>query len=90
MSEKTGNIVKLEYDFDTSRHLEVYIPNLKGWYRVTSREFRSFNSKRRINGEKFIGNLYRYGTNQIVDGKDYEFGKPVELNWKSVIRPGEN
>ena len=33
--EKTGNLVKLEYDFDTARNLEVYMSNLKNWYRVT-------------------------------------------------------
>lgn len=90
MSEKTGDVIKLEYDFDTSKNLEVYMPNLKNWYRVTSREFRSFNGKRRINEQEFIGNLYKYGTNRLVNSKDYESDKPVEMNWKSVRRPGEN
>ena len=45
MAEKRGHLEKLTYDFPTDAKLEVMI---KGkWYRVTSREFRSFDSKRR-------------------------------------------
>ena len=47
MSEKTGHLVKMEYDFDTAGVLEVWVPKLNGWYRVTSRDFRSFRAKRR-------------------------------------------
>ena len=90
MSEKTGNLAKMEYDFDTARNLEIYLPKLDNWYRVTSREFRSFNGRRRINGESFKGNLYKYGTNKKVSGEGYELHKPVEMNWKSTLRPGEN
>ena len=48
MSEKRGHLVKMEYDFDTAGVLEVWQPKLDGWYRVTSRDFRSFDGKRRI------------------------------------------
>lgn len=48
MSEKRGHLVKMYYDFDTAGVLEVYMPKLEGWYRVTSREFRSFDGQRRI------------------------------------------
>ena len=48
MSEKKGDIGKLEYLFNTSANLEVYIPTLGRWNRVTCLEFRSFNGKRRI------------------------------------------
>ncbi len=48
MSEKKGHLVKLHYDFDTAGVLEIWIPKLEGWYRVTSREFRSYDGKRRI------------------------------------------
>ena len=48
MSEKRGHLVKMEYDFDTAGVLEVWVPKLNGWYRVTSRDFRSFDGKRRI------------------------------------------
>ena len=46
MSEKKGLTVKMSYDFETAANLEVYLPeSTYGWYRVTSREFRSFNGK---------------------------------------------
>ena len=45
MAEKRGHLEKMMYDFPTEAVLEVCI---KGkWYRVTSREFRSFDGKRR-------------------------------------------
>ena len=45
MAEKRGGLEKMRYDFPTEAVLEVCI---KGkWYRVTSREFRSFDGKRR-------------------------------------------
>jgi|TARA_B110000285_G_scaffold153544_1_gene171370 hypothetical protein len=47
MSEKKGHLVKLHHDFDTAAVLEVWMPKLDGWYRVTSREFRSFDGERR-------------------------------------------
>ena len=45
-AEKRGNTVKLEHDFNTAGVLEVCIKN--NWYRVTSRDFRSFDGPRRI------------------------------------------
>ena len=46
MAEKRGHTEKLVYEFPTHALLEVQI---KGkWYRVTSREFRSYDGKRRI------------------------------------------
>lgn len=89
MSEKKGNTVKLEYDFDTARNLEVYLPSLSNWVRVTSREFRSFNGKRRIQGQEYSGNLYLFGTNKKTDGAEYEPNKIIEHKWKSIRRPGE-
>jgi hypothetical protein len=63
MSEKKGNLIKLIYDFkDTNCEVQI-----KGnWYRTTAREFRSWNGKRRIDGESYDGALYYYGTNQKV------------------------
>ena len=89
MGEKRGNTEKIKYDFDTARNLEIFMPNLKGWYRVTSREFRSFNGKRRIQGEEYNGPVYLYGTNKRANKSQYEKGKLVEHKWKSVRRPGE-
>ena len=46
MGEKRGNTGKLIYDFNTAGVMEVL---LKGrWCRTTCKEFRSFDSKRRI------------------------------------------
>ena len=66
MSEKTGFVEKMEYLFNEAKHLEVYIPNLEGWYRVTPTDFRSWDGKRRIQGEEYEGPLYAYGTNRKV------------------------
>ncbi len=87
--EKTGNTESLKYDFNTASNLEVFMPNLDGWYRVTSREFRSFNGKRRINSEPYSGKTYYYATNRIADLSISEPDKIVEHNWKSVRRPGD-
>ena len=64
--EKTGHIEKLKNNFDDSRNLEVYLPRLDNWYRVTCRDFRSFDGKRRVQGENYEGPLYAYGTNRLV------------------------
>ena len=66
MSEKTGNTEKLKNDFNDSKLLEVYLPKLDNWYRVTCRDFRSFDGKRRIQGKEYEGPLYSYGTNRLV------------------------
>ena len=66
MSEKKGNIEKLKNDFNDSKLLEVYLPKLDNWYRVTCRDFRSFDGKRRVQGKNYEGPLYAYGTNRLV------------------------
>ena len=49
MSEKRGlQDQSLKNDYNTAGVLEVWVPKLNGWYRVTSRDFRSFDGKRRI------------------------------------------
>jgi len=87
--EKTGNTEKLIYDFNTAANLELWMPNLDGWYRVTSREFRSFNGKRRINGEKYKGPVYHYATNKRANKSLVEANKIASHNYKSVRRPGD-
>jgi hypothetical protein len=89
MSEKTGNTEKLIYDFNTASNQEVWMPNLDGWYRVTSREFRSFNGKRRINGEEYKGPVYHYATNKRANKSLVEANKIASHNYKSVRRPGD-
>lgn len=66
MKEKEGNIIKLYYDFDTSKCLEIeYKPNT--WIRVTSRMFRSFDGNRRIQSINYDGPIYVFGTNRKVE-----------------------
>jgi len=88
--EKTGNTEKLKYEFETAANLEVFMSNLNGWYRVTAREFRSFNGKRRINNVEYDGNVYLYGTNKLVDLKTAIQGKIAGFSWTSKRRPGED
>jgi hypothetical protein len=46
MSEKRGETEKLKFDFNQAHALEIKHKVL-GWYRVTSRDFRSFDGPRR-------------------------------------------
>ena len=55
--EKTGHIEKLKNDFDDSKLLEIYLPRLDGLYRVTCRDFRSFDGKKRVQGKEYNGPL---------------------------------
>ena len=88
MGEKTGNTVKLIYDFPTEGVLEVCIKG--SWYRTTSKEFRSFDGPRRITqpikqpgiGDNFnevemkrftyTGPIYMYDTNIAVQAENTE------------------
>ena len=74
MAEKRGDLVKLVYEFNSARCCEVSFDGEK-WARVTAREFRSFNGKRRILNvenpnqsyyEEYVGPIYYYGTNRIA------------------------
>jgi hypothetical protein len=87
--EKTGNTEKIKYDFNTASNLEVFMPNLKDWYRVTSREFRAFTGKRRLNNIEYSGKVYLYNTNKVADLKLHPHGVIASHNWKSVRRPGD-
>ena len=51
----------MEYLFNEAKCLEIYIPNLNRWQRVTPTDFRSFDGKRKIQGEKYEGPFYAYG-----------------------------
>jgi hypothetical protein len=87
--EKTGNTEKIKYDFNTAANLEIYMPNLKDWYRVTSREFRSFNGKRRINNIEYLGTVYLYNTNKRADLLKFELDKMAGYSWVSKKRPND-
>ena len=72
MAEKTGHLVKLQYDFNTAGVLEVC---MKGtWHRATSREFRSFDGRRRITEptKTELGNV-------IVPMRTYDYNGPVYM-----------
>lgn len=90
MSEKKGLTVKLKQEFDTSKNLEVFMPNLNDWFRVTAREFRSFNGRRRINNEIYNGIIYYYNTNKEINPDEYDKDKVIGIKWESKRRPGEN
>ena len=67
--EKTGFTEKMEFLFNEARCLEIYMPGLSRWHRVTPTDFRSFDGKRRIQGKKYEGPLYAYETNRKVSPK---------------------
>ncbi len=79
MSEKTGHIEKIEYLFNEAKHLEIYMPALNRWHRVTPTDFRSWDGKRRIQGEEYEGPLYAYGTNRKVSPKHNNKIIPSEI-----------
>lgn len=87
--EKRGQTIKIKYDFNTASNLEVFMPNLDGWYRVTSREFRAFNGGRRINGELYNGPVYLYNTNKRINKNKYPKHKLAGYNWISKKRDYE-
>jgi hypothetical protein len=73
MAEKRGDLIKLTYEFNYGWCCEVSFDGER-WARVTAREFRSFNGKRRILNvanpnkpyyEEYNGPIYYYGTNRI-------------------------
>ena len=73
MSEKKGKTEKLKYPFNDAGCLEVQLPNGK-WYRITSKEFRSYTYPRRISHlinveyitELYSGPTYLFETNDVV------------------------
>jgi len=79
MSEKTGNTEKLIYPFNEAKLLEIFLPVSQRWHRVTCVDFRSFDGKRRIQGEDYEGPLYAYGTNRKVEFKNTEKIIPSEV-----------
>tara|TARA_R110000744_G_scaffold52811_1_gene112999 strand:- start:1349 stop:1678 length:330 start_codon:yes stop_codon:yes gene_type:complete len=96
MSEKRGLLEKMRYDFPTEAVLEVQIKGT--WYRVTSREFRSFDGHRRYTkpvqqpglGMKNMDSL-EFITIDFDNGPLYMFGSNKEVvkvwNEKMVSTP---
>jgi hypothetical protein len=97
MSEKRGQLEKLKYNFNTAK--AVYVKMNNKMYRITERDFRSFNGERfileRVDGElqhvPYKGPIYYHNTNKkckepIGENKvQYAHDKP----WVSVRRPHE-
>jgi hypothetical protein len=93
-AEKRGHTVKLEHDFNTAGVLEVCIKD--NWYRVTSRDFRSFDGPRRIT-EPINQPGQGIKSYQNIKFKTYEYLGPVYMhgtnnlvtptNKQTVIQP---
>ena len=88
MSEKRGFTGQLHYDFDTSNNLEIKLGS-GVWYRVTSRDFRSFNGPRRINNVPYSGPLYLHGTNEIVEPSEYPSLKFAGYDYRAEMTESE-
>ena len=82
MSEKRGNTVKLENDFNTAGVLEVCIKN--NWYRVTSKDFRSFDGPRRITEpiNQPGKNIKSYND---IKFKTYEYSGPLYMHGSNIL-----
>lgn len=98
MAEKKGNTVKLHYDFDTTKSTEIQIDDK--WYRVTCKDFRSFNGPRRIMlfdkqnqpyYQEHKGNVYLFETNiPLRDFSVKGIVYPHQFNHnRAMLRPGE-
>ena len=72
-AEKRGDTGKLEYDFPTHGVCEVQM-NDDDWYRVTSRDFRSFDGPRRITLPD-----YTKHRDVEVEMTTYEYNGPVYM-----------
>ena len=54
------------------RPLEIYMPGLSRWHRVTPTDFRSFDGKRRIQGEEYEGHSgQQRQARQVFGGQQY-------------------
>lgn len=94
--EKQGFLEKMRYEFPTEAVLEVQIKDV--WYRVTSREFRSFDGHRRYTtptqqpglGMPNLDKL-EFVTTDFDNGPLYMFGSNMEVdklwNEKMVATP---
>ena len=94
MSEKRGQTEKLKYDFNTSKGVYVKINNKM--YRVTERDFRSYNGDRfiLIEGEyqPYEGPIYYHNTNKICKEPigENKIQYAHNMPWVSIKRPHEN
>ena len=80
MGEKRGNLVKLIYDFDTSKCCEIGRTTEKGiqWFRVTAKRFRSWDGPRRLTGPKEQPG-HGYESFRNIEMETVEYGGPLYL-----------
>ena len=97
MSEKRGQTETLRYDFNTVKCSEVKLQNDK-WYRVTCKEFRSFNGPRRLTTwinnepvhEEYDGPIYYWNTNiKVKEPKGFGTQYTHDVERQVLLRPHE-
>lgn len=81
MAEKRGETEKLVYEFNAAGCLEIFMKDQ--WYRVTPREFRSFDGPRRITEPVRVehGNVDVPMVTYEYWGPVYMFGTNKEMNY---------
>lgn len=92
MSEKRGQTGKMFYDFPTHAVLEIKIKG--AWYRVTSRDFRSFNGQRRMTFPKqaYYKDIIRTPMETVVYNGPvylYETNTTTPYTGEEVIEKGD-
>jgi hypothetical protein len=105
MAEKRGETEKLVNNYNTAGVLEVYIPKLKDWYRVTAKDFRSFDGSRRITDPtvtekgnpwvelktyEYTGPVYVWGTNKVVTNITNSGSIVTSMYWDKQIKVSSN
>ena len=85
MAEKRGETEKLQFDFNQAHALEIKHKVL-GWYRVTSRDFRSFDGPRRtVAPEKVVKGRVNFPmVTTPYNGPLYYWGTNTELEYKGT------
>lgn len=80
MGEKRGNTGKLKYDFNTAWAAEVQMDDK--WYRVTEKDFRSFNGPRRLTCPTGVelGNPFIPNKTFMYEGAYYFFDTNLEYD----------
>jgi len=78
---KRGELEKLVFPFNTAGSLEIFMPGVDVWYRVTAKDFRSFDGKRRITEplEIELGNVDVPMTTYEYEGPVYVYGTNDEV-----------